>query len=178
LFPVSKFSSAGIEGGLAQAPGVTKSSDGLAGSLPGGDSVPPELLTAVVAAMDLGHVGGLLIGEKASSIPDLARRPWTGRLHFFCAEGQNLIDLLRARIQSPLKTDPELLSGINSVLEGAGAPEEGRLALRDELIRKFMERLREHFTDAKMPDDKRTVMEKVFTQLMNDATIRTILKDR
>src|SRR5262249_22676715 len=75
-----KFSSAGIEGGLAQAPGVTKSSDGLAGSLPGGDSVPPELLTTEVAAMDLGHVLGLLIGEEASSIPDPARRPWTGRL--------------------------------------------------------------------------------------------------
>src|SRR5262245_15399295 len=33
-----------------------------------------------VAAMARGHVWGLLIGEKASSIPDTARRPWTGRL--------------------------------------------------------------------------------------------------
>jgi hypothetical protein len=94
------------------------------------------------------------------------------------AEGNNLIDLLRARMQKPLKTDPELLSGIDNLLAEAGVPEAARESLRGEIIHKFMERLREHFTDAKMPDDKRAVIEKVFAQLMQDATIRTILSDR
>ena len=76
--PVSEFSPTGIESGLTQATGVTESADGLTGSLPGGDRVPPELLPVGVAAMGLGHVGGLLVVEKASSIPDSARRPWTG----------------------------------------------------------------------------------------------------
>src|SRR5262249_52495897 len=65
--------------GLAQAPGRTRCSDGLAGRLPGGDGVPPDPLPAGSAALGPGHVGGLRISEKATGIPAPARRPSTGR---------------------------------------------------------------------------------------------------
>lgn len=94
-----------------------------------------------------------------------------------CEEGNNLVDLLRARAQKPLKTDEQLLSDLDGLLEGAGVPAEARPSLRENIIYKFMDRLREHFCDAKLPD-KKAVIEKVLTQLMADPQVRSILSDR
>jgi hypothetical protein len=93
---------------------------------------------------------------------------------WFCEDGNKLVNLLRGRIEKPIRTDPELNSGIDVLLEGAGVSAEEREELRRQIIYKFMDRLVEHFSDGKMAD-KRAVMEKVFTQLMQDGTIRTLL---
>lgn len=97
---------------------------------------------------------------------------------WFCGEDNKLVEQLRGRIQGPLRQDPELATAIGALLEGAGVPEDKRDALRDELIHKFMERLRVFFTDGKLPAEKRAVMDKQITQLIQDATIRKILSDR
>ncbi len=95
----------------------------------------------------------------------------------FCAEDDNLIDLLRARVQRPLRTDPELIAGIDSLLTDVGVPEAEQQSLREQILQQFMDRLRHHFCDANMPE-KRVVIEKALTRLMQDGTIRTILRDR
>jgi hypothetical protein len=92
----------------------------------------------------------------------------------FCAEGHNLVDLLRARMEIPLKTDPDLSAGIERLLEEVGVPVEARPGLRQKIIYKFMDRLREHLCDTNLPG-KQAVIEKVFTHLLQDGTIRTIL---
>jgi hypothetical protein len=93
---------------------------------------------------------------------------------WFCEPENKLVELIRGRIEKPLKNDAELASGIDTLLDGAGVPVEAREGLRKQIIYKFMDRLVDHFSDGKMPD-KRAVMEKILTMLMQDGTIRTIL---
>jgi hypothetical protein len=50
----------GEEGGLADPAGGAERGDGLAGPLPGGDRVPPELVSATASA-GLRHGSGLLV---------------------------------------------------------------------------------------------------------------------
>ena len=47
---------------------------------------------------------------------------------WFCAEKNNLVEQLRARLQAPLRHDPELATAISTLLESAGVPDrrEGR----------------------------------------------------
>jgi hypothetical protein len=97
---------------------------------------------------------------------------------WFCGEDNKLVEQLRGRMQGPLRQDPELAAAVGELLDGAGVPEDKRNALCVELVHKFMERLRVFLADGKAPAEKRAVMEKQFTQLMQDATIRKILSDR
>ena len=48
-------------------------------------------------------------------------------------------------------------------------------SLRDDIVAKLMERLREHLSDAMMAD-KKAVVEKLIRQLLDDATVQTIMK--
>lgn len=97
---------------------------------------------------------------------------------WFCAEDNKLVEQLRARLQGPLRQDPELAKAIDILLESAGVPEDRRADLCGELIYEFLERLRVFVTDGNAPAEKRAVVEKQFAQLMQDATIRNILSDR
>src|SRR3954452_23960101 len=80
MLAVCEFATAGEEGGLGDTAGGAERPDGLAGGLPGGNRVPPELLAVRTAATGLRHRQGLLVGEKASILHEPARRPLTGRL--------------------------------------------------------------------------------------------------
>lgn len=99
-------------------------------------------------------------------------------VEWFCGEDNQLVELLRARIQGSVRHDPELATAIDALLKAAGVAEESRAGLRGDLIHKFMERLRVSFTDGKAASEKRSVLEKQFIQLMQDATVRTILSDK
>jgi hypothetical protein len=99
-------------------------------------------------------------------------------LEWFCSGDNKLVELLRARIQGTLRNDPELGGAIDALLEGAAVAEGLRERLRGELIHRFMERMRELFTDGAAADEKRSVLEKQFAQLMQDAEICKVLSDR
>jgi hypothetical protein len=97
---------------------------------------------------------------------------------WFCADDNKLVEQFRGRLQGPLRRDPELAASIDALLEEAGVLAENRATLRDELIHKFMERLRVFITDGKAPAEKRAVIQKQFDQLMQDATIVNLLSKR
>jgi len=99
-------------------------------------------------------------------------------VEWFCGDDNRLIELLRARIQGALRNDPALGAAIDGLLEGAGVQEEKRAQVRGEIIHNFMERFREFFTDETAAAEKRSVLEKQFNMLMQDATMRTILSDQ
>src|SRR5262249_4668908 len=74
----------GGAGGRAHAVGGAEGGNRLARDLPAGDEVAPEGLGLRVAAGIAGHRGGFRLGERAPIVPDLARRPHTGRLRRWC----------------------------------------------------------------------------------------------
>jgi hypothetical protein len=96
-------------------------------------------------------------------------------VEWFCEDENKLVDQLRGRLQGSLRRDLELAATIDGLLEGAGVASEGRTALRDELIHRFMERLCVFITDGQAPAEKRAVIQKQFDQLMQDATIVNLL---
>jgi hypothetical protein len=83
MVPAGEVTTPSVEGGLTDPAGGAERPDGLAGRLPGGDRVPPELLAVGVAADGFRHRSGFLAGEKAPILHEPARRPGTGRLPSF-----------------------------------------------------------------------------------------------
>jgi hypothetical protein len=99
-------------------------------------------------------------------------------IEWFCGNDNQLVELLRGRIQGAVRNDPALAAAIDVLLEGAAVDKEHQVGLRGEIIHKFMERLREHFTDGKAGAEKRNVLEKQLNMLLQDAAMRTILSDK
>jgi hypothetical protein len=98
-------------------------------------------------------------------------------LEWFCQDDNKLIELLRARLQGALRNDPVLAGEIDALLDGAAVLGEKKDQLSGDLIHKFMERLRVFITDGAAPAEKRSVLDKQFTQLLQDAEMRKILSD-
>lgn len=92
-----------------------------------------------------------------------------------CGPDHSPIDQIRGRFAQPLKSDQELASSIDALLKGAGVPDESIADLRGHLIAAFMERLREHCSDEKLPS-KRETIHKIFSKLLQDGEIVSIMK--
>ena len=91
------------------------------------------------------------------------------------AEELNPIGLICGRIADPLEADADLQTGIEELLAGSGVEEEHLLALRKNLVAKFMERLSHYLCDRNMPE-KRQVLEKILARLLQNPVITNIMQ--
>src|SRR5262249_28854669 len=73
--------------------------------------------------MKPGEVREYITRYKITSKRDQVKKR---AVDWFCGEDNKLVDLIRGRVEKPLKTDGELASGIDALLEGAGVPAEAR----------------------------------------------------
>jgi hypothetical protein len=87
----------------------------------------------------------------------------------------NVVDLIRGRGETALRSDIELRDTVDAILVAAGIPDEGRTALRDKLVNAVLGRVAAVISDAGLPG-KDDVLEKVLAGLLQDPTVSTILK--
>lgn len=87
----------------------------------------------------------------------------------------NLIDLIRARAEGPLKSNLELQQTIDELLKEAGVDESKLEEVRKKVTYAFLDKLRLILTDATLPG-KREVLAKVLTKLLADSVITSIMQ--
>lgn len=86
-----------------------------------------------------------------------------------------LVDSVRDRIEHALRSDDQLTVAVETLLSEAGIGEEGRVKLSEQLIAKFLERLRKHPSDKDFPD-KDKIMRKMLGQLLQDPIISKVMQ--
>ena len=85
------------------------------------------------------------------------------------------IDLIRGQVEPAITNDPNLSAKIDNILAGAGVAANAAPAVRDAVILAFRETLRNHLSDARMPQ-KQDVFEKWLAWLMSETLITQSLR--
>jgi hypothetical protein len=88
---------------------------------------------------------------------------------------QKPIDGMRGRFTGPLKLDEGLKVEIAEILAGAGVREEERPDITVTITHKFLDKVKEYFSDATMID-KKEMFDKMLIRLLQDPTLVSIMQ--